>query len=668
MAVLLGVDTGGTYTDAVLIRDEVEVIASAKALTTRQDLAIGVGKAVSAVLAQSGVAATEIAVASLSTTLATNALVEGQGGRVALIYVGFPARDLEAHGLSDALRGDPFLLLAGGHDHAGAEAAALDETALIAFLEKHKHEVSGFAVASQFATRNPAHELRVVELVAQRTIRPVSASHTLSAKLNGPKRALTALLNARLIGMIDQLIGRTEDQLRALGINAPVMVVRGDGALMSSAQARQRPIETILSGPAASLVGARWLTGAKMAMVSDIGGTTTDVALLRDGRPAIDPAGAQVGPYRTMVEAVAMRTHGLGGDSEVHFIAEGLTAGVTLGPKRLLPVSLIAVDAPEVVHTALDAQLRRNVPGEHDGRFVRGVPGQATEGLAGRELALLDRISDTVRPLGNVLRNRMEQGALARLVARGLVQVAGVTPSDASHVTGQLSAWDRGAARKALELFGRKRGGSGLRFCPEPEALAQIIVARLTYQTNLALLETAFAEEDADFNLSPETLARHVLLQRGLAGHRGVLRIDAGLNLPIVGLGASALTYYPAVGEALGTQMILPEHAAVANAIGAVVGRVITRESGSVTSPGEGKFRVHLAEGLQDFPDAESALAHLEIVLTKAARARAKSAGAVEIECQVTRDIRTAGVEGREVFVEAELTVEASGRPRVAVV
>ncbi|HBB81994.1 MAG TPA: hydantoinase, partial [Sulfitobacter sp.] len=87
-------------------------------------------------------------------------------------------------------------------------------------------------------------------------------------------------------------------------------------------------------------------------------------------------------------------------------------------------------DAPEVVHTALDAQLRRNVPGQHDGRFVRGVPGQATEGLAGRELALLDRISDTVRPLGNVLRNRMEQGALARLVARGLVQVAGVTPSD----------------------------------------------------------------------------------------------------------------------------------------------------------------------------------------------------------------------------------------------
>ena len=114
MAVLLGVDTGGTYTDAVLIRDETEVIASAKALTTRADLAVGVGDAVSAVLAQSGMAADQIAMASLSTTLATNALVEGQGGRVALIYVGFRAPDLEVHGLSEALRGDPCLLLAGG--------------------------------------------------------------------------------------------------------------------------------------------------------------------------------------------------------------------------------------------------------------------------------------------------------------------------------------------------------------------------------------------------------------------------------------------------------------------------------------------------------------------------------------------------------------------------
>lgn len=135
MALLLGVDTGGTYTDAVLIRDDEAVIASAKSLTTRHDLAIGVGGAVRAVLAEAAISPEEVSMASLSTTLATNALVEGQGGRVALIYIGFKESDLTAHGLAEALKGDPYVVLAGGHNHAGGEARKLDEEALIAFLE-----------------------------------------------------------------------------------------------------------------------------------------------------------------------------------------------------------------------------------------------------------------------------------------------------------------------------------------------------------------------------------------------------------------------------------------------------------------------------------------------------------------------------------------------------
>ncbi|KIN74334.1 hydantoinase/oxoprolinase N-terminal domain-containing protein [Sulfitobacter guttiformis] len=667
MALLLGVDTGGTYTDAVIIRDEVEVMASAKALTTRHDLAIGVGGAVRAVLAQSGIAAEEIALASLSTTLATNALVEGQGGRVALIYIGFKERDLETHGLLEALKGDPHIVLAGGHNHAGGEVVPLDEDALRAFLQAKGDGVGGFAVAAQFATRNPAHELRAMALVAELTGLPVSASHQLSAKLNGPKRAMTAVLNARLIGMIDRLIGRAEGILREIGVVAPLMVVRGDGALISSAQARERPIETILSGPAASIVGARWMTGAEHALVSDIGGTTTDVALLRDGRPAIDPAGAQVGPYRTMVEAVAMRTTGLGGDSEVHFLSEGLAGGVTLGPRRLLPVSLIAVDAPEVVHRALDSQLRSTLPGEHDGRFVRAVAGQTIEGIGPREEALLERIGNSIHPLGDILQSRIESGALTRLVERGLVQVAGVTPSDASHVTGSADAWDALAAEKALALFGRRRTGAGDRLAPEPEVMARMIVEQLEYQTALALLETAFAEEENGFGVEPAVLARHVLMQRGLGGHRGLVKLDTGLAVPVIGLGASAATYYPAVGLRLGCEMILPEYAGVANAIGAVVGRVTMREAGTITSPSEGKFRVHLLDGPEDFSRQEDALLRLEDVLRKRAVSAAEAAGAADITVNVVRDLRVAGIEGREVFVEAEVTVEASGRPRVAV-
>ena len=667
MTLNLGVDTGGTYTDAVLLRDEEEVVASAKALTTRHDLAIGVGEAVRAVLDASGVAPADIALASLSTTLATNALVEGQGGRVALIYIGFRERDLDTHGLRAALKGDPVLLLQGGHTHSGSEAAPLDEDALVDFLRTHQTNVSGFAVAAQFAVRNPAHEQRVAELIADLTGRPVSASHQLSARLGGPKRAMTAVLNARLIGMIDRLITRAEQQLQVMGVTAPLMVVRGDGALVSAAQAREKPIETILSGPAASIVGARWMTGATHAIVSDIGGTTTDVAVLREGRPAIDPQGAQVGPYRTMVEAVAMRTTGLGGDSEVHFQSEGLAGGVTLGPRRLVPLSLIAVEAPQIVHETLDRQLREHVPGDHDARFLRRVPGLSGEGLGDRDQALLDRIGMEVQPLGAVLRTRMDTAALGRLVERGLVQMSGVTPSDAAHALGWAEAWDRDAAEKGLVLFGRRRIGTGDRMATTATDMARIIVDRLTYQTGLALLETAFAEEAHDFGLPAAELARHALMQAGLGGgYRGLVRLETGLNVPVVGLGASAASYYPAVGELLGCEMILPQHAGVANAIGAVVGRVTMRRSGMVTTPGEGRYRAHLESGPEDFSDRDAALDRLEATLRQAAEAEAVAAGAADLRVRTTRDLRVASIEAREIFIEAMVTVEASGRPRVA--
>jgi N-methylhydantoinase A/oxoprolinase/acetone carboxylase beta subunit len=310
--------------------------------------------------------------------------------------------------------------------------------------------------------------------------------------------------------------------------------------------------------------------------------------------------------------------------------------------------------------------LRATTPGDHDGRFVRAVAGQTPEGLSAREDALLERIGEDVHPLGDMLKARIELGALKRLVERGLVQIAAVTPSDASHVLDRVSVWDRDAAEMAMRLFGRRRTGSGNMLSDDPKEMAQIIVDQLTDQTVLALLETAFEEETEGFGQPSDVLARHVLMQRGLRPHKGLTRIETGLNVDVIGLGASAPSYYPAVGAALGTKMILPEHAGVANAIGAVVGQVTMRQSGTITSPSEGKFRVHLPEGPQDFGDQESALAVLETVLTTQATEDAKGAGAVDIQVNIHRDIRTAGVEAREVFVEAVVTVEASGRPRVA--
>lgn len=665
MAYFLGVDTGGTYTDAVVIDEGADrVIGAAKSLTTRADLALGIGGAVDAALAQSGISAADVALVSLSTTLATNALVEGQGGRVALIFIGFDPDDLTRGGLTEALKGDPVVQIKGGHSHAGMESTPLNLDTLEPIIADLGPQVMGFAVAARFATRNPAHEIAVRDLIRRVTGRPVTCSHELSAQLNGPKRALTAVLNARLIGMIDRLVAACERHLASLGITAPLMVVRGDGALISAAMVRERPIETILSGPAASIVGARWLTGSQDALVSDIGGTTTDIALLRDGLPEIDPEGARVGGFRTMVEAVAMRTTGLGGDSEVHLITEGLTGGLRLGPRRFIPVSLLAVDHAKMVHDTLDRALSTETSGEFDGRFVVPMAGQ-TGGLSSREETVLARITHPM-PMSAALTSRLEVAALERLVARGLVMISGVTPSDASHVLGNLTAWDASAAEKAVRLLGRRRNGSGERFAQDAATLARGIIDQLTAQTVDCLLEAAFAEDPAFADTPPETLARHRLTQAGLDQHRGILHTSLRLGVPVIGLGASAPNYYRAVGKRLGCEMILPEHAGVANAIGAVVGQISQRATGLLSSPSEGRYTAHLPEGLQNFHDRDTALTALEAALTVEATGRATRAGAADLRVTVTRDIREAEIEGRKMFIEAMITVTASGRPRVA--
>jgi N-methylhydantoinase A/oxoprolinase/acetone carboxylase beta subunit len=665
MAIFLGVDTGGTYTDAVILDEAANaVLGKAKALTSRHDLAVGIGEAVDAAIAAAGVGAADVALVSLSTTLATNALVEGQGARVALVFIGFDDADLGRSGLTEALKGDPVVKLPGGHTHAGNEVAPLDLDLLELLIRELGDEVSGFAVASQFATRNPAHEIAARDLIRRVTGRPVTCSHELSANLNGPKRALTAVLNARLIGMIDRLVAACERHLLQVGIDAPLMVVRGDGALISAAMVRERPIETILSGPAASIVGARWLTGASDALVSDIGGTTTDVALLRGGLPEIDPQGARVGGFRTMVEAVAMRTTGLGGDSEVHLVTEGLKGGLRLGPRRLMPVSLLAVDHGPMVHAALDRWLSSDAVGEMDGRFVVPMTGQRG-GLNARELAVLDRITKPMT-MAAALTSRLEVAALERLVARGLVMMSGVTPSDAAHVLGRLDTWDGAAAEKALRLIAKRRTGAGERFATGPEIFAQGVVDQLTQQTVDCLLEAAFGEDEGFAGETPETLARHTLTKAGLARHRGVLEVDVKLGVPVIGLGASAPSYYGAVGDRLHCQTILPEHAGVANAIGAVAGQVSQRATGTVSSPAEGRYVAHLADGLQSFSSPEAALSVLEAALVAEASSRAKGAGAVDLRVTVDREVNEVEIEGRTMFIEARVTATASGRPRVA--
>ena len=615
-----------------------------------------------------------VGLVSLSTTLATNALVEGQGGRVALIAIGFEDRDLSNAGLADAMGNDPIVVLQGGHTTHGSQAKPLVLSPLDEQLDALSAEVSGFAVAGYFAVRNPEHELAVRDLLLARTGKAVTCSHELSAKLNGPKRALTTVLNARLVPTITRLIAATKRSLQQQNVDAPLMIVRGDGALVSSDFAVRRPIETILSGPAASLVGARYLTGVTNAFVNDIGGTTSDVAMLENGRPMLDPYGARVGGFRTMVEAVAMHTFGLGGDSEVSLGGSALRPQIELGPRRLVPISLLSQEHGDGIMDELNRQLKSTLFGRNDGRFAfRSGMGLEAD-LSQNEQRLFDKISDTAKPLNSLLDGTLQRAALTRLVGRGLVQVAGLTPSDALHVLGHHNVWNVEAATKALSLFGRQRDGSGQAFCPDPLKLADAILTRVQRRSAEVVLETAFqtdGKEGRDELAHP--LVQEILDTRQMdiespsgdksREQRHTIRLDLKLDRPLVGLGASAHIYHPAAAQLLGTTINVPDDADVANAIGAVVGQVLMKAEVTVSQPTEGRFQV---TGIATpFADESEALMQAETLALAKVERLAEEAGAKQVEMNVVRDVKHAQIESRDMLIEARILATASGRPPI---
>ena len=664
MRLSLGIDTGGTYTDAVLFDEDHGVIAKAKALTTRHDLSIGIAGAVDAVIGQAHASIADIALVSLSTTLATNALVEGRGGRVALVFIGFGDDDAERGGLGTAMRGEPVIRVAGGHNPQGDPVTELDLVGLEREALAAAPSVSGFAVTAQFATRNAEHEIAARELLARLTGLPVTCGHELSAKLNGPKRALTSVLNARLIGLITGLIAAAEQIVATHGINAPIMVVRGDGSLMSAALAKARPIETILSGPAASLVGAAYLTGTADAIVADIGGTTTDVAIIRDGVPQLDDGGAVVGGHRTMVEAVAITTVGLGGDSEVSVQIDSTKPVLRLGPRRVIPICVVAVEHRDLVHRVLDQQLLQTVAHDHDGRFV--VPladaGASAIGLEAAELALLSRTGATASPLAAVIRGHADVRRLDRLVGRGLVMIAAFTPTDASHVLGDYVAFDRDAAEKAATLMARQRNLLGKPVAAGAAAISRWVVSAVERRSAEVVLDVALGVDGFDRG----DLSRHPLMAASLDGRAGVVDVAARLTVPLVSLGASASMYYPAVAKMLRADGVIPDDADVANAIGAVVGRVRTHADVHISAPERGRFRVHHPACTADVFDLDEALAMAESHASEGASRRAVEAGAASVEVVTKRLVNRATIEGEDFFVDATVTAIASGRPRLA--
>lgn len=659
MALKLGIDTGGTYTDAVLLDQDQQLVASAKALTTQHQLSLGIGAAIDAVLAQQPDCRIELV--SLSTTLATNALVEGEGARVCLLLAGFKPSQLERPELRAVLGSDPAVTLAGGHGADGTALQALDEAAVREAVETHGPHVSAFALSSLFAVRNPAHELAMREIVRRHSNLPISCGFELSAKLDAPKRALTAVVNARLIGLLSELLEATQAILASRQIAAPLMVVKGDGSLISAALAKRCPVETILSGPAASLVGASHLCGERNALVADMGGTTTDVAELIDGAPKIDPRGALVGGHRTMVEAVQMHTYALGGDSEVRFQRESKRYAV--GPRRTIPVSLLLHEYPQLMDS-LRKQAALDYPRTHDAQFAlrrRVLP--SAQSLSGRQKYLWELMADGPMALSELFEDQTMDRTLDRLISLGLVIKSAFTPSDACHILGKQQAWNREAAELAagiMTLYCKQNLGEAFE---SSSAFAQHVLDTVSRDAASRLLETALAETIAGKNgeLSPSQAALFELALDG--SEQGLLKANFGLSVPLVGLGAPVRSYYEKTARLCNTRLEIPEFAHVANAIGAVVGTVRQRAHALITAIDRKSVRVHCGELQRDFDSLDAGAAWCEDQLRDTALQLAVEAGAENPQVCVERKDTVASKNGEEVFFESNITATASGRP-----
>lgn len=659
--IYLGIDAGGTYTDAVLFSPKRGAIAKSKALTTYHDLSIGITEAVDKALQSAGVAPGAIALVSVSTTLATNALVEGKTAPAALILIGFDHAVLKNKNLAAAIGAAPVIFCPGGHDGFGEEASPLDLSALEARLPELRNSVAGVAICGHFAVRNPGHELATQRMLIEQAGLSTTMSHVLSSSLGGPKRAVTALLNAGLVPRIARLLTACESYLQRSGINAPLMVVRGDGSLVSAQFARVNPIETILSGPAAGVVGAQYLCGLSDAVVSDIGGTTTDVTVIENGRPRIDSQGATVGGVRTMVQAVASSTFGLGGDSEITFQADSGETSLTVGPRRLIPLSLLAMQFGSPVLAELERQARKDRISEFDGRFaIRSALGLIS-GLSDKDQAFLSRISDGAAPLDVLVTRGADRSALRRLIDGGIVMISGFTPSDAAHVLGKQFTWSLRAAELGAQILCRQRNNFGTPLASSANEIATRVLASLTRASAEAIYKTAFAIGDTD----GAAIVGSPAFQRALNVDSGLVKMSARLAHPVIGLGASAGLHYESLPKLIGNRCEISPDADVANAIGAVVGQIAITMSAYVQSPNETLFRVTAGSKTTDYSSLEVALEGAERDIRTEVNARALAAGAFQPDVAVTRAIKMVMVEGRETFIDAAVQAVATGRPKL---
>ena len=324
---LLGLDVGGTFTDAVII-DGHRVVATAKRRTTKDNLMNGIGEALDAIL--EGYDASNIEQVTLSTTVVTNTIVEGKEQPVDLYVVTGPGRNVD-----DIFPVSP-IYLQGYTDHRGivVEHTPADAVRGIANMVQTRSGTDLAAVSAKFGVRNPQEELSITEEL-KNTYLTISNGSLLSGSLNFPRRTISAYFNSAVTPVFTVFKKNVEDALSARNIVAPLHILKADGGSLPIEHMVSRPVETAFTGPAATVLGlsALGVIGNQHTVALDIGGTTTDISLWKHGRPLMTKNGVSIREYPSAVRSFAVTSVGIGGESVVRF----KNGNLTVGPERVGP-------------------------------------------------------------------------------------------------------------------------------------------------------------------------------------------------------------------------------------------------------------------------------------------------------------------------------------------
>ena len=648
MVLGLGIDTGGTYTDSVVIDiDTKEIVCRSKALTTRDDLIKGIVSSLKGLSKTDG-----ISIVSLSSTLATNSIVEGKSCRVGLIVLGKKF----GHTVNIA----NYAYIDAQLDLKGRTVKKLNMDEAKAAVESMRGKVDVLAVVGYMSVRNPSHEDTVRNLAEKMLGIPVVCAHELTSKLGFEQRANTAIINAGLIPTIIDLIKAVTKALEDLGIDAPLMIVKGDGSIMNTNTAIRRPIETIMSGPASSLTSAMVHTGIQDALIADIGGTTTDLGIIHGGFVRTLDTGALVGGHRTRVRAADVSTYGIGGDSRIS-VEKG---NILLSAIRIIPVCIAASKWPSVKEWIDGLQSLDQSPSDtvSDCEFYTRASNTELSYLTEADRKFLKLIEErpySVREASEVLEIPFERFCLRDLESEGYVTRIGITPTDILAAEGTYKEYDTEASVKAVSMLASKSGMSTNVFI---ESAKKAIVKKIAR----CIMDHMIRAETGKDELSKtdEAIIEEVLRDSS------EYNVGMKLKMPIVGIGAPVGAWLPAVSEILQTELILPDNYDVGNAIGAISSSVtetveLTVRAGFQDFSEDPECTVYNGEEAFDFPEKDEAIDFAVQEATRIATARAIESGAAEvnIESKVVEMLIDVEGKGKKVFRGATVIVRASGKP-----